>query len=116
MSENPIKIMIEVSGGNLCNITATDEASIYILDYDNIEADLDSIKTLNHLFARREALRAIVDDLHQAQQPDRICSLVEFYDLLGEEIEKAVQSLKDKIDAKTLMEYRRKVENEKHPK
>lgn len=49
-----MKIMIEVSGGVVTNITATDEVSIYLIDHDNL-SDGDNV------FDRRDA-----------QQPDCI--------------------------------------------
>ena len=39
-----MKIMIEVSGGVVCSITATKECSIYLVDHDNIKEKGDSTK------------------------------------------------------------------------
>jgi hypothetical protein len=45
-----MKIMIEVSGGVVTNITATDEVSIYLIDHDNLEAG-------DNAFEKREAIQ-----------------------------------------------------------
>jgi len=50
-----MKIMIEVSGGTVCNITATKDCDIYLIDHDNIKErglgnpeDLQELKTALH--------------------------------------------------------------------
>jgi len=53
-----MKIIIEVSGGTVTNITATDEVSIYIIDHDELK--------------ERCGYRA-TEDAREAMQPDCIC-------------------------------------------
>ena len=66
-----MKIMVEVDGGMVVNITATDEVSIYLVDQDNIrEKDGDT------------------EDAEQAFQPDRICDEDDFMELLNEALER----------------------------
>lgn len=50
-----MKILIEVSGGVVCNIVATQECSIYLVDHDNIKEKGDD-----------------PTDAREAMQPDRI--------------------------------------------
>lgn len=53
-----MKIMIEVQGGLITNITATEPVSIYIIDHDALKEDADE-----------ESIR----DAGQASQPDFVC-------------------------------------------
>tara|TARA_Y100000310_G_C20402691_1_gene678188 strand:- start:193 stop:423 length:231 start_codon:yes stop_codon:yes gene_type:complete len=55
-----MKMMIEVRGGVIQNIAATEEISIHIVDHDNL-GDSDGI-------GREE----LIEDTRQAQQPDLI--------------------------------------------
>ena len=61
-----MKMIIEVSGGNVVNIVATEEVSIHLVDHDNLKDG---------------------DEYRQAQQPDLICDENEFKDKLEEAIE-----------------------------
>jgi len=53
-----MKIMIEVSGGVVTNITATDEVSIYLIDHDTL--------------TERGYCNEDINEIRQAQQPDCI--------------------------------------------
>lgn len=65
-----MQIMIEVSGGVVCSVTATDEVSIYLIDHDNIKEKGEDIA---------HAL--------EAMQPDCICnSEAEFMEKLDESL------------------------------
>ena len=66
-----MKIMIEVSGGVVCNITATEEISIYLIDHDNIKEKGDN-----------------TDNAREAMQPDCIVEDdEEFMEKLNEALE-----------------------------
>ena len=60
-----MKIMIEVSGGMVTNIAATQEVSIYLIDHDNLKVsaghDPDGAVSLSD-----------IEDARQAMQPHRI--------------------------------------------
>lgn len=51
-----MKMIIEVCGGVVTNIIATDEVSIYIIDHDNMKVE-----------------EGAVEEAKKAQQPDYIC-------------------------------------------
>jgi len=53
-----MKMIIEVSGGTVCNITATDEVSIYIVDHD--------------ILKERDPSEVQFNDAREAMQPDCI--------------------------------------------
>ena len=53
-----MKIMIEVSGGTVCNVTATQECSVYIVDHDNLKCRDDQLPG--------------VEIAKEAMQPDHI--------------------------------------------
>ena len=61
-----MKLMIEVSGGCVCNIVATEEVSIYLIDHDNMEEKDGK------------------EDARKAFQPYLICTPEEFQEALDE--------------------------------
>ena len=61
-----MKIMIEVSGGTICNVTATEEISIYLVDHDSLKQGDNP------------------EDAREAMQPDCICSDDDFQDKINE--------------------------------
>tara|TARA_R110000824_G_scaffold201667_1_gene385734 strand:- start:7279 stop:7500 length:222 start_codon:yes stop_codon:yes gene_type:complete len=65
-----VKLMIEVSGGVVTNIVATEEVSINIVDHDNLGDNQHLVDGIN--------------EVKQAQQPDRICDEDEYQEQLNE--------------------------------
>ena len=60
-----MKMMIEVQGGVVVAITATQECSVYLIDHDNIKEKMG-------YYPPGEKFRVDLTDVRQAMQPDCI--------------------------------------------
>ena len=65
-----MKILLEIQGGNIVNITATEEVSIHTVDHDCLKCRECNPK-----------------EYQQAQQPDLICDDETFQEKLDEALE-----------------------------
>ena len=61
-----MKMIIEVSGGMVCNITATQECSIYLVDHDNLK------RSINGEDVKPNKFGSALADTKEAMQPDNI--------------------------------------------
>ena len=75
-----MKMVIEVSGGCVTNIEASDEVSIYLVDHDSLKGRLDAKS---------------IEDARRAFQPDFIGTEEEVMERLEETLAKHVEALAD---------------------
>lgn len=76
-----MKIMIEVIGGNVCNIVATEEVSIFLIDHDNL---INVAVTKLRSEKGNATINKDLAEARKAQQPDLICDEEEFDENLGD--------------------------------